>query len=138
MLYRTTMINIYKYIFYKSYFLCIKVLREKEFPQYFAAAIITFAFVTNLLLLLESIEYLILSQTISTYRSYFGYFALIVWVIILFYVHNKNKYLELLKDVESLSNKSKKKLRNFSFIYLLVLVIGFFLLGYLLRESNMD
>lgn len=129
------MYMLYKYIFYKAYFLCIKVLREKEFPQYFASVIVTFSIVTNLLLFLELIEYLMLPQKIITYRNYIGYFALIIWGFILFYIHYKNRYLDILKDVEYLSGKSKKRLRNFSLLYLFILVVGFFLLGYLLRNS---
>jgi len=130
--------GLYKYIFAKSYFFCISTFKEKEFPQYFAASFVTLAIVTNIIILLELIEYLLLPVRINIYEEFHKYFALILWVFVIFYVNYKKRYLMFLEHYGNITDKQKKKLKIYSIIYLLVLFISFFLLGALLRDYNIN
>lgn len=130
--------GLYKYIFAKSYFFCISIFKEKEFPQYFAASFVTLAIVTNIIVLLELIEYLFLPTRINIYDEFHKYFALIMWVFVLFYVNYRKRYLLILEHYGNITGKQKKKLKIYSIIYLPVLFIGFFLLGALLRDYNIN
>ena len=128
--------DLYTYIFTKAYFFCINIFKEKEFPQYFASGVITLAFVTNVIIVIELVEYIILPTKINTYGEYHGYFALACFVIILLYVNVKKRYEGILSRFDNIPIEKRKKLKAYSIIYLLVLFIGFFLLGALLRNYN--
>ncbi|PKQ66639.1 hypothetical protein BZG01_10185 [Labilibaculum manganireducens] len=128
--------DLYRYIFTKAYFFCITIFKEKEFPQYFATGMLTFAITANFYILLSLIEYLMLPIRFNYYGEYYKYFALVIFAIALLYVNNKKRYLVIIKSCKELPNKRKKKLKVYSIIYLLFLFVSFFLLGALIREYN--
>ena len=127
-----------KFIFARSYYFCIKVFKEKEFPQYFAGGVLTLVIFTSLLIILEIIEYVMLPMRINIGRGYHGYIALIGWFTILYYLNKNKRYSQILDDVEKMSDAAKKKLSIISFFYSFFLIIGFFLLGYLLRQYSIN
>ena len=131
------MVVLYRYIFTKAYLFCMNVLKEKEFPQYFASGVVTLAMVTNIIIFLELIEYFSFPIRVHVFGEYHGYFALFSWGVVLLYVNNKKRYLKIIEQSSNISHK-KKKLRTYSIVYLVFLFIGFFLLGALLREYNID
>jgi len=128
--------NLYTYIFAKAYFFCINVFKEKEFPQYFASGIITFSFVTNVIVVIEIVECVMLPAKINTYGEYHGYFALACFVIIVLYVNVKKRYEGILSRFDNFPKEKRKKLKVYSIIYILILSIGFFILGAMLRNYN--
>lgn len=128
------MLDLYKYIFGKAYLLCINILKEKEFPQYFASGVITLTIVSNVLIVIEFIEYVILPTKINTFGEYHGYFALFSYIIVLLYVNIKKRYEGIIYQFEIMPSKKKKKLKIYSIIYLVSLIFCFFYLGALLRD----
>jgi len=132
------MIVLYRYIFTKAYFFCINIFKEKEFPQYFASGVVTLAMVTNIVILLELIEYLSFPTRVNIFGEYHGYFALFSWGVVLLYVNNKKRYLKILEHNSNISERKKKRLRIISIVYLLFLFVTFFLLGALIREYNIN
>lgn len=128
---------LYKYIFCKAYYFCIRVFKEKEFPWAFASGIVTLCLVTNIVVLLEIVEYAMLPDGINIYAPYHGYFAVALWILIQLYVTRDKRYIKILESCKSLSAKKRQMLRYISIVYVIVLVIGFFWLGYLLREYNL-
>jgi len=132
------MILMYSFLFCKSYNFCIKVFKEKEFPHAFASFIVSMTFVTNVYVLLSLIEYLMLPLEIKFYEQYFGYFSLASLFIVFTCVSYKKKYIRILEYCKRIPEKKVKSLRIYSIIYLILLFIGFFLMGYLIRKYNIE
>jgi|GEM_PF-2559660 len=130
------MVVLYRYIFAKAHFFCVSFFREKEFPQYFAAIMVTLAITTNFYILLSLVEYVMLPVRFNQYGEYYKYFALIVLAIALFYVNNKKRYLKILERNSNISERKRKRLRIVSVAYLLFLFVAFFLLSALIRDYN--
>ena len=129
---------LYNYIFGKAFFFCINFFKEKEFPQYFAAGMVTFAMVTNIYILLSLVEYLMLPDRFNVYGEYYGYFSLATLGVVFFYVNHKKRYKKIIESYKGIPDKKREKLKIYSIIYLLFLFIGFFLLGALIREYNIN
>ena len=132
------MVMLYNYIFGKAFFFCINFFKEKEFPQYFAAGMVTFAMVTNIYILLSLVEYLMLPDRFNVYGEYYGYFSLATLGVVFFYVNHKKRYKKIIESYKGIPDKKREKLKIYSIIYLLFLFIGFFLLGALIREYNIN
>nr|WP_320117915.1 hypothetical protein [uncultured Marinifilum sp.] len=98
----TRMKDLYRYIFTKAYFFCITVFKEKEFPQYFASGVVTLALVTQIVIILELIEYLSFPTRVNIFGEYHGYFAVFCWGVVLLYINNANP--ELKNNKKSLLN----------------------------------
>lgn len=130
------MITLYRYIFCKAYFFCIKVFKEKDSPWFFASIAVTMTSVTTLVVLLELLEYLLLPNRINIYGQYHGYFGLVVLGCVALYVKHNDKYVEVLKSFEEMPLNQKMRLRYVAICYVLILFVSFFLLGSLLREYN--
>jgi len=130
--------KLYKYIFYSAYNFCIRVFKEKDFPQFFASGVISMIFVGSIIVILELVEYLMLPTVINTYGKYHGYFSLAMLLIIAFFINHNKNYSIILKDVEAMTTKERRTLSMWSWIYTCVLLISFFYLGYLLREYGMN
>ncbi len=126
--------DLYSYIFTKAYFFCINVFKEKEFPQYFAILTIIFIGVTNLYIILSLIEYLLLPDKFDFYGEYYKYFSLISGLLALVYFNYNKKYDKILSYYKGFSIEKLRKLKIYSIIYLLILFVGFFALGALLRS----
>jgi len=131
-------ITLYKYIFCKAYNFCIRAFKEKEFPWAFASGMVTLCIVTSIVILLEVMEYMVLPYRINIYASYHGYLAVALWILIQIYITRKKKYLRILEECKNIPLKKQKILRSLSIAYLLLLFIGFFGLGYLIREYNIN
>jgi hypothetical protein len=129
---------LYKFIFYKAYNFCIRVLKEKEFPWAWASLIITLCLVTSIVVLLEVMEYLMLPKRIDIYGGFHGYFALAAWIIIQIYITRNKRYLKIIEDCENLSTDRRKNLSLVSIIYISILIVSFFGLGALIRDYNLS
>lgn len=129
---------LYKYIFGKAYYFCIKVFREKEFPQFFATFIVTFAILANIAIILDIVEYILLPIRFKYYEEYYKYFALASYGIALIYIHYKKRYIQIIEFYKEIPPKKRKKLKYQSIIYLALLFIGFFLFSALIREYNIS
>lgn len=132
------MVMLYKYIFSKAYYFCISVLKEKEFPWIWAGMTTSMIFVATVITLLELIEYIMLPTRINIYGEYHGFFSLGTAIIIVLYVSYNKKYAEILESYNALSEKRRKVFRYVSVVYIVILAVSFFWLGYLLREYNIS
>lgn len=129
---------LYKFIFYKAYYFCIRFLKEKEFPWAWAGITTAIIIVVTIIALLELMEFLSLPKRINIYGEYHGYFSLGIAIITLFYVKHDNRYLRILETCKSMPLKKQKMLSYLSLAYLVVLFIGFFWLGEIIRDFNLN
>ncbi len=127
--------DLYSYIFTKAYFFCINVFKEKEFPQYFAIITVTLIGVTNLYIILSLIEYIMLPDRFIPYDGYFKYFSLASVLTSLAYFNYKERYKAILSYNSELSSLKARRLKTVSIIYVLLLFVGFFTVGALLRNA---
>ncbi len=127
--------DLYSYIFAKAYFFCINVFKEREFPQFFAIITVTLIGVTSFYIILSLIEYIMLPSRFIPYDEYFKYLSLASILTSLVYFNTKERYKEILNHYSGLSSVKVKRLKTISIIYVLVLFVGFFTLGALLRNA---
>lgn len=130
------MVQLYKYIFTKAYFFCINYFKEKEFPQYFATGSVTLLATATLYVLLSIVEYVMLPIRFNFYGEYYKYFALVVFAIALIYVNRKKRYLKIIDQINSVSERKQKKLKIVAISYMLSLLLLFFQLSTLIRNYN--
>jgi hypothetical protein len=130
------MIMLIKFIFFKAYTFCVNVFKEKEFPYAFASGVTTLCIVTSIVILLEIFEYAMLPQPVNIFDNYHGYFALVLWILTIVYVRRDKRYLKILDDCRNLPLAKQKALFIIGAAYMVSLFIGFFLLGYLIRDYN--
>ena len=131
-------IQFYTYIFYKSYFFCKNVLKEKEFPQIWAGSVVSFLIFTSVLILFEVFEYLMLPQKINIYEEYHKYIAVVFLLISWIFIHIDNMYIKILDYHKTIPIKTQKVFRIISILYYLLIGIGFFLMAELLRGYNIE
>lgn len=124
----------FSFIFCKAYFFCIKVFKEKEFPQFFAAAVVSVSIDTTIIDMIKLYEYLILPKEINIYTEYYGYFSILFWIIVSIYVNRKRKYLEIIEENKKIPNNKKIVLSILSLIYLLIIFVSYFWLGTLYHD----
>ncbi len=132
------MIDIYKYIFFKSYYLCIRTLNERETPWIFASVISTLVLSMSLAVIFELIYYLNPSSIFDALIGYQGYFALTILFIIVLFVKRNNLYLAILGEVNTFSPKRNRLLHCLSLLYVRLIFLAIFALGYLIRETNLN
>lgn len=92
--------------------------------------------VGTVITLLELLEVLMLPERINIYGEYHKYFSLGMAILSLFYVKHNNRYLKILKGCKKLSERRRKFLRFVCVAYLLILVVGFFWFGGIIRDFN--
>lgn len=130
------MLSFYRYIFYKSYFFCINTFKEKEFPQIWATSVVSFLITINIIVLLEIVEYTMLSNEMSGFGTYYKYFAMFFWGGALIYIHINKRYLKIIECYSAIPSKKKSLFRILSIAYYVVTAISFFLMGALLRSMH--
>ena len=126
----------YKYIFCKSYFFCKNVFREREFPQIWAGSVIAILLSSNIIVLLELIEFIMLPRRINIFYNLHPYFALIIWAITLIFIHVNKRYLKIIESCGIINKRKQVYYRVFSILYYLISVIAFFIMSDLLREYD--
>lgn len=129
---------LYRYIFCKAYYFCIWAFKEKDTPWIWAGMTTSMIIVGTVITLLQLIEVLMLPSRINIYGEYHGYFSLGMAVVIVLYVKQGDRYLNVLETCKKLSEKRRKVLRYISIVYLLILFASFFWSGYLIREYNLS
>ena len=127
---------LYKYIFYKAYYIAIRVFKETEFPWAFASIVLTLCLVTTPVVILKIIKYILLPRVINIYDHSHGYFALLICAIIMIYVTREKKYLTILKECAHLPIKTRIILSYISIFYILITFIAYFILGDLIVEYS--
>jgi hypothetical protein len=132
------MTKIYKYIFSRAYYFCINVFREKEFPYFFASGVVSMLFVGSIVVALELLKYAMLPIEINIYGKYHGYFSLTMLAVISILLSRNNYYLKILKFYHGRSAKENRSLALWSSVYIIIVLFGFFFIGYLLRDYYMN
>ena len=131
------MMSLYTVIFSKAYFVCIKIFKEKEFPQYFAAGVFSMSIVITLSVIVDLILYQINPSFINVYFEYYKYFSIAFLLFCWWYFDNKKRYQKVLQRYENMNDKKKKVLTVVSVIYLLTVLITFFQMSNIMREYNL-
>lgn len=129
---------LYKYIFYKVYFFYIQVFKEKDIPHWFAASVITLIFVTNIVVASNALLYIYTPESIQLVDIYYKYFALVVLVVVMWYINTRRRYLHFIKDVDKLPNNKRRLLSYISVLYVLAVFVCFFGMSELIRDYNMQ
>lgn len=126
---------LFKYIFVKAYLFCYNVIKEREFPEYFASLVLAFVITTNLYLIIYSVEYALLPVKIDFLMGLPGLFALVIWGLIIIYVSAGGKYKRFINEMER--STQKKILRIIAVVYIVVLVCLYSILTILTRQYNL-
>ncbi len=129
--------NPISYIFFRAYSFCINVFKEKEFPEYFAAAVVTMLIGSNIYVILSFIEYILLPYRFNWYGDYFGWFSLALYGIALLYVCYKKRYKRIIENCKH-KLQDEKTIKVISLLYIFCSIISFFLIGWLIREYNLN
>jgi len=127
--------KLYLYIFGKSYWFCMNILKEREFPYVWAGGAVAFLSFVNIRLILQIIEYFLLPYRLDIYYDSHKYLILVHMAIIVLYVYRKKRYLKILEKYESISKN--KSLRILSILYYIIIFGGFFLMSDVFREYNL-
>jgi len=116
---------ILKYIFYLSYKFFLIVFREKEFPHYLAAGVISFISLTTLLIIGEILQLIFTSLNLNNYLGLYKYAILILWGFTALFVTYKQKYLKLINDCEQLSQQDRNIMKIISISYIMLIILLF-------------
>ena len=130
------MILLYKYIFYRIYFFYVKRIKEKEIPQYFSSAVVSVIFLTNLNVIIDAYTYFFNRALISYFDSYYKYSIVLIILCISIYVNTNKRYIQIINRCKELTIKKQRILSIYSILYVAIVFICFFWLGYLIREYN--
>lgn len=108
--------SLFAYIFTKSYYICIDIFKEKEFPFAWGTAVVVIFLTLNIWSVLGICEFLFFPNCFD-WISYYKYFAvsflLISWLI----VYYKKADVTILQYYDTFSLRKKKILRVFSLVY---------------------
>ena len=129
---------LYKYIFYKVYFFYLKVFKEKEIPHWFAAGVLAVIIIGTLQVLIDLYTYFFNPEIIGIYTSYNKYLVLVLGFFLIYYVSKQKRYLKIIKECEQMSKSKKKVLGFLSILYIIAVFVGFFGMGALIRDYNMQ
>lgn len=129
---------IFKFIFYKAYLIAIRIFKEQEFPWAFGSLIVAICIVTSIVIMLELLEYTLLPLRVNMYGSFYGYFAIGFWMLVQIYVTRGKKYQKILRECQDIPEERRKRLGLISIIYIGILIVGFFGLGHLIRDYNIN
>ncbi len=132
------MISLFSVIFSKLYFFCIKVFKEKEFPQYFASGILSIIVVLTIIVLIDIILYQINPSAINSIFKYYKYFSVASLFFFWWFLGYKKKYLFLMENYKKMSSSKRKVLTFVSVIYLCLLAVSFLGMGDIMREYNLE
>lgn len=127
---------LYKYIFYKVYFFYVKAFKEREIPHWFASSVIALIMVANIIVVTDSLLYYTNPEIIKSINIYYKYFALFVLVCVMWFVNNKKTHIRIIDSCEKLPKSKKKVLGYLSILYVIMVFVGFFWIGALIREYN--
>ncbi len=132
------MITLHKYIFYKAYFFCINIFKEKEFPYVWASFIVAFLVFMNLVTLQSAIEYYMLPEHILTYSEYNKYSALNFLLIVEIFFWWKGRYNRIVEECSNIKPKTVLILKFISIFYILISIFLSFYFDSLIREYNLN
>jgi len=128
--------DFYRYIFFKSYHFCIRIFKEKEFPQVWAATVVSFSILANLLSIIDVIIIVFLPPKANLYGEYHAYVALGIVVVYNIYLNVGGKYNRILVKYDRIEKSRKKVFRVLSIIYYIVTILAFVYLPHLVRIHN--
>ena len=120
----------------RSYYLCIDIFNEREFPLYFASGILALVIVASITVLTDAMGYITDPSMISSYSKYYKYFSLVSLLFSWWFFNRNKRYLRLIKQFNEMNITKKRILTVVSILYLTVLFISFFKMGNLIREYN--
>jgi hypothetical protein len=126
---------LYRFIFSKSYYFAIFVLKEREFPWAWAGMTTSVILVGNIVFGVQVIEYFMLPYETSI-GNYYSYFSLAMAIAIVVYVKRGNKYLQIIKSYKKSPLNRRKVLCYISSVYIFLIFSGLFFVGYLIREQR--
>ncbi|NCA85796.1 MAG: hypothetical protein EOM83_09500 [Clostridia bacterium] len=128
---------LFKYIFCKVYFFYVKAFREKEIPHWFASGILSVILIGTIQVMIDFYSFFFNPEIIGIYTSYNKYVVLVLGLSLMYYVSKQKKYLKIIEDCERLPKSKKKVLGYISILYVIVVFVGFFWVGELIRNYNM-
>lgn len=131
------MVSLLSYIFIKSHWLCVNVFKEKEFPEYYASGIIGILIAGTVTFLLNTILYLIDPNLINEIFGYYKYFSLGTLLLFWGYFGHFRKYTVFVDHFKNMSESKKKIVSVLSVVYIIVIVVGFFGIGDVMRNYNL-
>ncbi len=132
------MLSLFSYIFHKSYFLCVNVFKEKEFPEFFASGIIAVVIVGTIMVFVNVFLYQINPSLINMIFEYYKYFSLGSVLFFWWYFGYMKKYVVFMNHFERMSNTKKRAMKVVSILYLILLLVLFFGMSDIMRTYNLS
>lgn len=130
------MISLLSYIFTKSYWLCVNIFKEKEFPEYFASGIIAVLITGTVIFLVNSVLYIIDPSLINIIFGYYKYLSLGMVLLFWGYFGYLKKYIIFVNRFEKMSEAKKKIFKVLSVFYILIVIVAFFGMSNAMRAYN--
>ena len=121
----------------RSYYLCVNIFNEREFPQYFASGILALVIVASITVLADAMGYITDPSMISSYSKYYKYFSLVSLLFSWWFFNRNKRYLRLIEQFNEMNITKRRILAVVSILYLTLLFISFFKMGNLIREYNL-
>ncbi|MGQ1908991.1 hypothetical protein ACT3CE_04320 [Marinifilum sp. RC60d5] len=127
----------WEYIFYRACKLDEFISGDAAEWTYFYGVIITTLFSTlGIYFIVSVFLYYCYPNYLIAFESFFKYLITIVLFSILFYVRNKKRYIKILKKTAKIPKKEKRLYSILSLLYIIIVVLGEFWIGDLIRNSN--
>jgi len=127
----------FAYIFAKSYFVCINVFREKEFPFAWGTAVVVFFVTLNIGVIVDLIEYFFFPNKFFPWNKYYGYFIGLVLIISWLFVYYFKLDKRILRYYKNIPDKKKRVLRLTSLLYYAISILSYFYVAELIRSIRL-
>jgi len=131
------MILLYKYMFCRVYYFYVNAFKETDIPHYFATAVVSVLFMTNVVFVMDSFFFFFKREWLD-FGSYYKFLALIVLFAALFFIQKKQRYQHILNDHEQLSKRARNTLLVISVFYVLVSGFSICWIGEEIRQFHVE
>lgn len=129
--------SLFVYIFGKTFYIYEKIYADKDHPQYFSAAVVAFALVGTVTVLIDFTAYSLMPSMSGVFSPYYKYFSVATLLLSWWFFTSKRRYEKVVDQYNNMSREKKRLLAFISVIYLTSLVIAFFTMGNLIRAYNL-
>lgn len=110
----------------RSYYLCVNIFNEREFPQYFASGILALVIVASITVLADAMGYITDPSMISSYSKYYKYFSLVSLLFSWWFFNRNKRYLRLIEQFNEMNITKRRILAVVSILSFNVIIYFLF------------
>lgn len=130
------MLIMHKFIFFKVYHFYVNFFGEKDIPHFFASAVLSILVYGVGLSILMLLQFLFGNDVFDELSNYWTYIATFGMFFLIYKLHKREKYKDILIEVNALDVKVKNRLTVLSILYSFSVVAGCIVLLGLVRNLN--